>query len=122
SPNTSLKDRGAPSVAIRVRIPFSDITGVLGRSPILSLASLRLYLACFLCVRLPGRKAVILNSGGSCCPFSAMRHRHAPTAFGNTSGMSLGFRPERAFSPAENPQLPLGIFAWAERSFRTQAE
>jgi hypothetical protein len=56
--------------------PLSDITRVSGRRPVLSLASLHLYLACLLRVRLPGPGPVILRSGGSCCPVL----RNAPIA------------------------------------------
>src|SRR5260370_506064 len=46
---------------------LSDITRVSGRRPVLSLASLHLYLACFLCVRLTGRGPVIFEARGGCC-------------------------------------------------------
>src|SRR6266496_1516238 len=43
---------------------LSDINRVSGRRPVLCLTSLRLYLACFLCLRLTVRGSVILELGG----------------------------------------------------------
>jgi len=40
---------------------FSDITRASGREPVLSLAFVRFYLACFLLIGLPERRAVILK-------------------------------------------------------------
>jgi len=66
-----------PKVSFRPRVTaalFScgiislDITQVSDCRPVLSLASLHLYLACFLRVRLAVGGPVILEAGGSCCP------------------------------------------------------
>jgi hypothetical protein len=57
----------------------------------------------------------MLEAEGVAAPFSAMPRRDAPMVFGNPSGMPLGLRPERAFSLAEIPQLPL------EERFKSQS-
>jgi hypothetical protein len=78
--------------------PFSDINRVSGRRPVLRLASLHLYRACFLCVRSPVRGPIILRSGRELPPPFSPRclRRDAPMVFGNPSGMpSASVRNER---------------------------
>src|SRR6202035_4014553 len=89
-PGRSVKSRMSsnsvtPKVSFRPRVTAAllscgiissddDITRVSGRGPDLSLFYIHLYLACFLCIRLPGRGTVILKTEGVDVPSKDKLH------------------------------------------------